>query len=798
MENRPSPSSTGLALGDIYYTIFRHKWKIMLISTAGILAALGVYFFAPLPYQSEAKLFVRFVVEAQAPTSLSEGDARMKSPDRGGMHVISSELEILTSLDLAQLVADAVGPEKILGKGSGNTNRYRAGLVIQAGLEADVPKESDVIHVVFKSRNAEIVQPVLTQLVELYLKRSAELHRAAGVYDDFLTQQTDQLRSRLSNTEDELRAAKTKAGIVSLEDSKKLYGERISRIETSLLDAVSELAEYQATANEWGKFLHVTPGATNPPAQGGTTNLVAGTNGVAGTNPVASASEVAPPAAKIAEYKRLLAVIEGLNHRLQDLTSQYTPEHPQVKALQVQVDAKQKIQDQLESDYPGLLAVKAAESKPAAANNEGPEMMLATQMARVSALQAKIKVLSEQLDKIRKESSLIYDAEGSITELQRRRDLQETQYTYFERSLEQARINDQLGAGKNANITKIQEATPAARDTRKLLKAVGGILFGGIAAAFALAFVIDLFLDPSIKRPMEVEARLSLPLFVAVPRLKLKGREEGLLAFRPSFLLTEQSADGEGGSEAAAGGETNTEGGLEAPVVADDAATTEDGAAAEPVLQPEPSPFSKAIRPYHEALRDRLISWFEACNLTHKPKLVAVTGCANGAGVTTTAAGLAASLSETGDGNVLLVDMSGEGVAHEFFKGGPAFGLAEALEIDKRDSAQVRDHLYAVTYGNNSDRLPQAMPKRFGHLVPRLRASDYDYIVFDMPPISQISVTLQLARFMDMVLVVAESEKTDREVVKRACAMVKESQPNVGVVLNKGRDYVPRRLLQQI
>jgi Mrp family chromosome partitioning ATPase len=169
-----------------------------------------------------------------------------------------------------------------------------------------------------------------------------------------------------------------------------------------------------------------------------------------------------------------------------------------------------------------------------------------------------------------------------------------------------------------------------------------------------------------------------------------------------------------------------------------------------------------------------------------------------GAGVTTIAAGLAASLSETGDGNVLLVDMSQQGAAHQFYQGDLACGLDDALEAGKRGSALVQDNLYFATEATNNDRLPQALPKRFKHLVPRLKASDYDYIIFDMPPISQISVTARLARFMDMVLVVVESEKTDRQVVKRAGSMLAESGANVGIVLNKGRTYVPRRFLQEL
>ena len=206
---------------------------------------------------------------------------------------------------------------------------------------------------------------------------------------------------------------------------------------------------------------------------------------------------------------------------------------------------------------------------------------------------------------------------------------------------------------------------------------------------------------------------------------------------------------------------------------------------------------SHHLRPYFEALRDRLVIYFDANNLKHHPKLVAVTGCAKGAGVTTIAAGLAATLSETGEGNVLLVDMNnGQGAAHPFFKGKPACDLAGALE--NKDNAQVQENLYMVVEGTNGNKLPIAVPRQFAGLMPKLRASEYDYIIFDMPPVSQIGVAIKLGRFMDVNLMVVESEKTDREVVKQASALVSGAKPNVGVVLNRKRTYVPQWLQQEL
>jgi Mrp family chromosome partitioning ATPase len=210
-----------------------------------------------------------------------------------------------------------------------------------------------------------------------------------------------------------------------------------------------------------------------------------------------------------------------------------------------------------------------------------------------------------------------------------------------------------------------------------------------------------------------------------------------------------------------------------------------------------PAP-DQEMKPYHDALRDRLVTYFDIRDMTHKPKLIAVTGCKEEAGVTSVASGLAASLSETGDGNVLLVDMRGQkGVAHAFARGKPACGLAEALENETRNSALVHENLYVVSAGSVDQKLQRIIPQQFSHFVPKLKASDYDYIIFDMPPVGQTSITAKVARFMDMVLMVIESEKTDRDVAKRAGDVLAESKASVAAVLNKRRRYVPAWLHQE-
>ena len=737
-----------LDLGQILYVLFRHKWKIIGLCLFALAAAASVLVIVPRTYESEARLYIRYVVEPRSPDPIAS-DSRIRSPDVGGDAIINTELQILTSMDLAQQVADAIGPEKILGVAGLPDGRVRAAVAIQKHLVAQIPRDSSVVRVAFQHTDPSVVQPVVRQLIECYFKKHAQIH-ARGAFDKFLETETDQRRSRVETTEEQLRKAKSPLGIISLQDSRQSVSAQISRLEQQVAETEAQLAERRASVDEMTKALR------GPGPQG--------------TNATADTSLFEPvPSDKQDQYHQVCAILIGLKRREQELLLTFTPASPLVKEVQQQIATNAATKQNLEKLYPALLATAfAITNNSAGVPAADAHAALANEMAQVSGLEARLKVLKDQLAQYQKKGAALVDAEGSIMDLERQLQIQETNYTRFAQSLEQAQIEARLGAGKVSNISTIQEPTPALNVPGKRLKIVAIVFLGGLALAFGLPFAIELYLDPSIKNAADVQTRLRLPLFVSIPLLD-QGKRRGLAD--ASLPLLPAGSPG------------------------DDLQIVSPGSQKELALWQD----GHALKPFSEALRDRLITWFDVKQLTHKPKLVAVTSCNPGAGVSTIAAGLAASLSETGEGNVLLVDMTHEGGGAAYFhKGDLDCGLDDALELDKREQAQVQDKLYMVAESPNSQKLPAALPKRFQSLVPKLRASDYDYIIFDMPPVSQISITARLARFMDTVLMVAESERTDREFLKKAASFLQQGQQNIGVVLNKTRSYVPSSLKPEL
>src|SRR5260221_3795330 len=202
----PTPPNAPITLNDVYYVLFRHKWMILGFFAAAILAAGTLFLLLPKRYVSEAKLLVRYVQDTRniAP---GEKDPQVRTPDSRGETIINSEVEILTSLDLAEEVAEVLGPLKILAKTGLTTNgltsdmlRHAAAAVIAnpKNLLVENPKNSSIIRVQFQHPDGAMVEPVLTNLISSYVPKHLAIHRGVGVMDDFLSKQIDELRSSLT------------------------------------------------------------------------------------------------------------------------------------------------------------------------------------------------------------------------------------------------------------------------------------------------------------------------------------------------------------------------------------------------------------------------------------------------------------------------------------------------------------------------------------------------------------------------------------------------------------------------
>jgi Mrp family chromosome partitioning ATPase/uncharacterized protein involved in exopolysaccharide biosynthesis len=733
----------GLAITDVYYVLFRRKWLVLLGAVLGVTAACGLWKLRQPLHKSEAKLLVKYVVET--PVIVATGTpVNIQNPDESGTGILISEIEILQSVDNLQQVARTVGPERILPKGANPSDVDRAAGLIGKKLKAVPLQKSKIILLEFQHASAEIAQQVLREVIKAYLKKHDDIHRALGVSDASLFQRRDELKTNFTAVVDRLKVLKEQAGVHSLEEGKSAKTKRENGILDALFAANADLARLRASLDELIQ-------------QGMTSNVPTAT------------SEMVPPD-KIQEHRSLTEQIAALNRTLQ-ANPGLTPAAPVIATNLAMLQAIQRQRTMLESNWPGLLRltqtpVPLALLPPTMLS---PVMNVSSLKVEVKALESKTAELTNQLALIRGELKKIGDVEAEMTELEQRKANVEKEMAVVGQTINQASFNANLRDRQNTSISPFQEPSPPYKDYGKLLKNMVMAVAGGLMGGLALAFIVELVLVRTIKRPKDIEGILEVPLFLSIPVLRMRSRPL-IVGGNGKPSATEGASANPGGKDATSGA----------------------------VMKAPPPQQDSEMKSYHDALRDRLVTHFDVRDMTHKPKLIAVTGCSPGSGVSSVATGLAASLSETGDGNVLLVDMKGQkGSAHAFFHGKPACGLAEALENETRNSAQVDQNLYVVAAGSVDQKLQRIIPQQFSQFVPKLKASDYDYIIFDMPPVAQTSITAKVARFMDMVLMVVESERTDRDVAKRATTLLTESKASVAAVLNKRRRYVPSWLLEE-
>jgi polysaccharide biosynthesis transport protein len=724
--------SGGMSLGDIYFTVFRHKWKILLFSTAGILTAVTLLVFRPPLYESKTKLDILYVVQSK---SLPPGeDANTVSPNSQGYGIIQTELEILQSLDVIMDVVQSIGADKILAKAGGGNDTNAAAAQISKNLTVESAVGSSVIQVSLEHPDPEMVQPILSEIIARYFKKHAEIHQGSIMYGDFSIQETNRLYQDLARTKEELNRAKSKAGIFSIEGANEGYDSQLTQIRNKLFAAQAELIERKEVMKELSNAQSATAQAANVEA------------------PIS--------ANKAGEYRNICARLILLRRKEQELLLQYTEQSVPIRGIRAQIADNEAVRRKLENEEPRLMRLGENWSA-----SDRPPLNISDSTAQIPTLEARIKVLESQLTQIQNEAAKSDELKETIAELEQRVKRKEAELEYFQRNLEQARIDTMIGAGKAPNIGIIQSPShPVKKWPKKLKKMAAMLAGGGIAFGLGWAFLMEMFFDRSLKRPVEVETKLGLPLFISIPDFNRDGHPLAKTGGREPLLLTEH-----------AGTTTPPKGALAA------------------WDQEHP------LRRFCEGLRDRLIVHFEVKNVIHNPKLVAVTSCGKGVGVSSVAAGLAASLSKTGDGNVLLVDMNVErGAAQQFYKGKPGCSVDEVLEVEARKNARVQEKLYVASEPvERNDKLPSVLPKHLTGLIPKLRTSDYDYIIFDMPAVTQTSITPRLARLMDMVLLVIESEKTNQDVAKRVVSLLGESKATVTTVLNKTHSYVPTKLHQE-
>ncbi len=181
-------------------------------------------------------------------------------------------------------------------------------------------------------------------------------------------------------------------------------------------------------------------------------------------------------------------------------------------------------------------------------------------------------------------------------------------------------------------------------------------------------------------------------------------------------------------------------------------------------------------------------------------KLVMVTSALAGEGKSTIAANVAFFLAKTGK-RVLLVDANlRHPVLDQHFQLDNHQGLSGAFmemwlqtEVELDGQPTEVPTLQVLTAGVPPSNSAELLQSPLAHqLFDRFKASDFDYVIFDTPPLLPVADAQILASYIPITVLVIDASKTPRKVLLRAKRILDKTRTTIiGVALNKSRwsDY---------
>lgn len=210
------------------------------------------------------------------------------------------------------------------------------------------------------------------------------------------------------------------------------------------------------------------------------------------------------------------------------------------------------------------------------------------------------------------------------------------------------------------------------------------------------------------------------------------------------------------------------------------------------------SPLSEPVQEYCETLLSRVL-WSEDATAL-RLRVLGVTSCRRGEGVSTVASQLAVAAATGGRLSVLLIDANlARPMVHRTFRASQSPGWSDLLGDSRKTRAAIRPSgikRLSVLPAGMRDR--RGWPYDGDDVIKTLRA-DFELILFDLPAVEQTSEALRLARLLDGVFLVVEAERVRYEVAQRTRELLHRADVRLlGAVLNKRRQYVPNWLYRTL
>jgi succinoglycan biosynthesis transport protein ExoP len=703
-------------LRDYWGRVWRRRTTVLTV-TAGVFILGAFWTFIQKPvYTATSQLLIE-----KEPNILSFDQVLQIEAMRDDFY--QTQYKLLTGRGLADTVIERlklyenpefVAKSKRAGKPVDPADHvYRERLVDEflARLSVRPVRLTRLVDVSFDARDPRLAADCVTELTTAFIDLNINMKYAATEQaTTFLSEQIKALQDEIQRKEKELQGLEAGANIVALSDSETTVIDRLSQLNKALTEAQIERSQKEAN---WNGLKNVGP-------------------------------DYIPDAINNLLIQRLREDYVRLKREYQKMEERFQPDYPELQRTRVEMESARKSLDEETQNL-----VKGAYSE------------YQTALKKELSLEAEFNEQKDQAFKMNS-SAVLYN--GLKVEIQNKKTLLDS----LLRRESETGVEARLKGLRTSNIRVVDRARVPVRPSspnkkRNLILALVLGLSGGIG----LAFLFDV-LDNSVKTSEDVERYAGLPTLGVVPKFSLEGTNKAYALTRKLRRREEPPRLGAGKSALTGGSLTISPGTVEGeggePFVASVETAGRPGTIE---LVPHFFPNSRLAESYRSIRTALLLSSAD------KPvKTIAVTSAMPGEGKTVSVANLAVTLAQSGK-TVLVVDADlRRPRQHRLFKVKNTFGLTTFLT----DSIALKDvvksteiaNLFLVNAGpvppNPAELLGSEKMTRF----IKMMSEDCDYILFDLPPMLEISDALVLGAKVDGMVLVVWGDRTSREALRKA------------------------------
>jgi uncharacterized protein involved in exopolysaccharide biosynthesis len=467
---------------EIISLLFRERIAVLIALVIPLLIAVGAYTVATPNYTATSKLLLGTGQKSDNKADVSQQNAN--APITTKQEVVNSEIEILTSRDLARTTIDDVGLAALYPRlaenpteetGERSIERFARALVVKP------VKSSDIIEVSFEGPSPELAQTVLRQLIEHYQQKHIEVYsrRLSG----FLDTQVAGFEHNLRNIENEIAELKSAKNVFQMTDERRQLIDTRTTLQQTITQLRSRSAELQNRLEQLQRMRKSTP----------------------------EMLQLYSEAEQSDSLERARSQLLDLELQNSQLSARFADGNRNLQNVRAQIDILR--------DY-----VKQQEKRFAGRVRTGRNPLYDEITAEITRAEAEIRpgqiraeALDQDVERLDERLRILAEAERILVGLDRERESLEASLRIYRQRQADARILEDLDRQKIVSISVIQEPTGDRRSTSpKPLIYFGAGVGGGVIAAILLIVVLFAFRNTYIA-PEGVESSAGIPVLVSLP-----------------------------------------------------------------------------------------------------------------------------------------------------------------------------------------------------------------------------------------------------------------------------------------